>query len=58
MFRLEFETHHPMFKDFGRKIAVKRILDKVAYAIAHGKEEGVIEDLDGIKIGEFALTPD
>ena len=51
----KFETDNEAFSDY-RAYEIKRILMKIADNIENGKEDGIITDINGNKIGSYKLT--
>jgi len=50
---IEFDTSGGTFKENWKEIETWRVIDKVMQQIRNGRNEGVVNDTNGNKIGKF-----
>ena len=54
-FTVEIDTHNDAFNDGNHAFELRRILLKIAGQISDGRDEGAVLDINGAKVGEWAL---
>ena len=53
MMHIEFKTDNDAFQDGNDVAEIGRILDKIRDSVLEGREDGVIHDLNGNRIGAW-----
>lgn len=58
MFELSFDTENAAFEDENRPCEIQRILAEVASKVANDAQAGVVYDINGNRIGQWAIHGD